>query len=413
MAKIPVDLLLVRAGQMLTMAGPRRPRAGKEQADLAAVSDGALAVKGGRIVAAGTTEELRRAYQPKATVDARGALVTPGLVDPHTHLVFAGSREAEFEMRCAGKSYLEIAQAGGGIHATVEKVRAATREELVKAARPRLEDMLDRGTTTVEAKSGYGLTPDDEVKSLEAIRALGCVPTFLGAHEVPRGRPRSDYVREVIEVQLPRVRELARFCDVFCEVGVFSLDDARAILTAAKALGLGVKLHAEEFRTTGGAELAAELGAVSADHLMAVSDRGIRALKRSGTVAVLLPGTSLFLGAERMAPARKMIEEGVPVALGTDFNPGSCTATSLPLIMTLACTHLKMSPAEAWTAVTANAAYACGAGEEAGTLEPGKRADFVVWAAKDYREVPYYLGANLAWKVVKGGKAVRDEGLRP
>lgn len=404
MPKAPADLLVVNAGSLVTMAGPRRARVGAELSDLAIVPQGAVAVRKGRILAVGETGAIRKAYSARKTIDARGALVTPGLVDPHTHLVFMGSREGEFEMRAAGKTYMEIAQAGGGIHATVERVRAASKEELVRAARPRVRAMLEHGTTTVEAKSGYGLTLEDELKSLEAIRELGCVPTFLGAHEVPRGRVRADYVREVVETMIPRVRGLARHCDVFCEVGVFSTDDARRILQAAKGAGLSLKMHAEEFHASGGAELAAELGAVSADHLMAVTDRGIRALKRSGTVAVLLPGTSCFLGGDRYAPARRMIEEGVAVALGTDFNPGSCPAFSLPLILSLAVTHLKMSPAEALVASTINAAYACGEGEEAGSLEPGKRADLVVWRAKDHREIPYWVGANLVARVIRAGK---------
>jgi imidazolonepropionase len=402
-AKAPADLLILNTGQLLTLAGPARARGGSEQGELGLRTEGAVAIRRGKILAVGPSAEIRASYSAKTTLDARGRLVTPGLVDPHTHLVFAGSREAEFEMRSAGKTYLEIAQAGGGIHATVEKVRAASRTDLVRASRPRLSRMFEQGTTTVEAKSGYGLTVQDEQKSLEAIRDLGCVPTFLGAHEVPQGRSRADYVREVIEVMIPQIRPLARHCDVFCEVGVFSTEDARAILRAAKAAGMGLKIHAEEFRVSGGAEVAAELGALSADHLMMVSDRGIRALRKSGTVAVLLPGTSLFLGGDRYAPARRMIEEGVAVALGTDFNPGSCTITSLPIIMSLACTRLGMSPAQAWVATTLNAAYACGEGAQAGSLEPGKRADVVVWEAKDYREVPYWFGANLARHVFRAG----------
>jgi len=404
MPRSPADLLVLNAGALVTMAGPARPRRGAELSRLGIVQGGAVAIRKGRILAVGPTPELRKAYAAKKTLDAKGALVTPGLVDPHTHLVFMGSREAEFEMRAAGKTYLEIARAGGGIHATVEKVRAASKEDLVRAAKPRLQAMHDHGTTTVEAKSGYGLTLEDEVKSLEAIRDLGCVPTFLGAHEVPRGRARADYVREVAEEMIPRVRGLARHCDVFCEVGVFSVDDSRRILGAAKAAGMTLKVHAEEFHASGGAELAAELGALSADHLMAVTDRGIRALKRSGTVAVLLPGTSCFLGGDRYAPARRMIEEGVAVALGTDFNPGTCPAFSLPFIMSLAVSRLKMSSAEALVASTINAAYACGEGAEAGSLEPGKRADLVVWRAKDPRELPYWIGANLAGTVIRAGQ---------
>ncbi len=403
MPRAPADLLVLNAGQLVTLAGPARARAGREMSDLAVLPGGALAARKGRILAVGPSAELRRAFRAKATIDAKGRVVTPGLVDPHTHLVFAGSREAEFELRSAGKSYLEISKAGGGIHSTVERTRAATRAELEAGARARLREMLAQGTTTVEAKSGYGLAVEEEVKQLEVARDLGCVPTLLGAHEVPRGRERADYVREVAEVMIPRARGLARFCDVFCEPGVFSVDEARRILRAAQAAGMGVKLHAEEFRASGGAELAAELGAASADHLMAVSDRGIRALRQAGTVAVLLPGTSAFLGGGRYAPARRMIEEGVAVALGTDCNPGSCTATGLPLIMTLACSQLRMTPAESLTACTVNAAWACGEGKDAGSLEAGKRADLVVWRAKDYREIPYWFGANLAETVVRSG----------
>jgi imidazolonepropionase len=410
--KAPADLLILNAGQLVTLAGPARPRAGKEMGELAILEGGALACRKGRILAVGRTAELRKAYAARTTLDAKGRVVTPGLVDPHTHLVFAGSRHAEFEMRAAGRTYLEIAEAGGGIHSTVEATRAASREELLRSARERLREMLEHGTTTVEAKSGYGLSADDELRQLEVARELGCVPTLLGAHEVPRGRVRADYVREVAEVMIPRARGTARFCDVFCEPGVFSVDEARRILQAAKAAGMGVKLHAEEFRASGGAELAAELGAASADHLMAVTDRGIRALRQAGTIAVLLPGTSAFLGGGRYAPARRMIEEGVAVALGTDCNPGSCTATSLPLVMTLACTQLRLSPAEALAACTLNAAWAAGEGRDAGSLEPGKRADFVVWRARDYREIPYWFGANLAEAVVRSGKPCVDRAAR-
>ncbi len=408
MARLPADLLVANAGSLLTLAGPARPRAGRELSELAILPDGAVAVKAGKILAVGPSAELRRTYSAKKTLDARGAVVTPGLVDPHTHLVFAGNRAAEFELRAAGKTYEEIARDGGGIQASVESLRAASKAELLKLARSRVRLMLEHGTTTVEAKSGYGLTLEDEMKSIEVARDAGCVPTFLGAHETPAGRDRAGYVREVIDAMIPRAATLAKFCDVFCEPEVFSVDDARAILEAARRAGMGLKLHAEEFRASGGAELAADLGAVSADHLMAVTDRGIRALKRAGTIAVLLPGTSVFLGGSKYAPARRLIDEGVAVALGTDFNPGSCTAFSLPLIMTLACTQLRMSTAEAWTAVTVNAAYAVGQGAKAGTLEPGKRADLVVWDATDPREIPYSFGANLARQVVRAGKIEVD-----
>ena len=404
MPKTSVDLLILNAGQLLTLRGPARPRVGKELSELGLMEGAAVAVQKGKIRAVGPAESLRQSFSPKNTLDAKGCVVTPGLVDPHTHLVFMGSREMEFELRCAGESPAEIAAAGGGVRDTAAKVRAATKEDLVRAAQPRLRRMLEYGTTTVEAKSGYGLTAEDEVKMLEAIKTLGCVPTFFGAHEVPPGRTRPDYVREVVETMVPRVAGLARYCDVFCEVGVFSIDEARRILEAAKAAGMGVKLHAEEYKATGGAELAADLGAVSADHLGMVTDRGIRALKRAGTIAVLLPGNDLFRGAERLPPARRMIEEGLAVALGTDCNPGTSMIFSMPLVLSLACVRLRLSPAEAVTAATLNAAYACGEGERAGSLEPGKRADLVIWDAKDYREIPYAFGANLVSQVVRSGK---------
>ena len=404
MTRESVDLLLVRAGQLVTLAGPARPRSGREQGELAIVPDGALAVSRGILVAAGPTKALRARFAAKEVLDARGAVVTPGLVDPHTHAVFAGSREREFEMRAAGRSYREIAEAGGGILSSVEALRKAPTSALVRAARARVAEMRRQGTTTVEIKSGYGLRARDELRSLEAARAVGAVPTFLGAHAVPRGRTSTSYVDEVIRM-LPRARKLARFCDVFCEPGAFRLAESRRVLEAAKRAGFGLKIHAEEFEASGGAELAAELGAVSADHLMAVTDRGIAALARAGTIAVLLPGTSVFLGGGRVAPARALIAAGVPVALGTDCNPGSCTATGLPLVMTLAVARLGMSPAEALAACTVNAAWAVGEGAAAGTLEPGKRADWVVWNARDYREIPYWFGANLASKVFRAGRS--------
>ncbi len=411
MTRKNVDLLLVRAGQLVTLTGPARPRAGREQGELALLEDGAVAVSRGRILDVGPTRALRSRWTAKELVDARGAVVTPGLVDPHTHAVFAGSREREFEQRAAGSSYGDIAAAGGGILSTVDAVRRASKAELVRGARARVRAMLEQGTTTVEIKSGYGLSARDELKSLEAARAVGGIPTFLGAHAVPRGGTSTSYVEEVLAM-LPRARRLARFCDVFCEPGAFSLAESRRVLEAAKRAGFGLKIHAEEFEASGGAELAAELGAVSADHLMAVTEPGIAALAKAGTIAVLLPGTSAFLGGGRMAPARALIAAGVPVALGTDCNPGSCTATSLPLVMTLAVATLRMSPAEALAACTVNAAWAAGEGERAGTIEPGKRADLVVWKAKDYREIPYWFGANLASRVIRAGRLCAPRGAR-
>jgi imidazolonepropionase len=414
MAITRVDLLILHA-EVATLSGGG-PKRGPEQGDVGIVSDGAVAIAGGKIAAVGPTPEILRDYKAKKadTIDASGKLVTPGLVDPHTHLVFAGTREGEFERRVKGESYMEIAASGGGILSTVDKVRAASRAELVRLARPRLRAMLAHGTTTAEVKSGYGLSTADEVKCLEAVRelakleAVDLVPTFMGAHEIPReyASRRTEYVDLVIKEMIPAIatKRLARFCDVFCEVGVFSTDQSRAILEAGKKAGLAPKIHAEEFKSIGGAELAAEVGAISADHLMMISDRGIRALKRSATVAVLLPGTTYFLGSGGYAPARKLIADNVPVALGSDFNPGSSMNFNLQAIVSIACTQMKLTPAEALAAVTINAAHACGVGEFVGSLEPGKRADLVVWSAPSVNYLAYQYGANQAETVIKSGK---------
>ena len=410
------DLLILHA-ELATLRGPG-PRRGPDQGDVGLIQDGAVAIVKGKIAAVGTTSAILHDYKAKKadTIDAAGRLVTPGLVDSHTHLVFAGSREDEFERRIKGASYMEIAQAGGGILSTVDHVRAASRAELVRLARPRLRAMLAHGTTTVEVKSGYGLSTADEIKSLEAVRELAklepvdLVPTFMGAHEVPRdyATRRQEYVDLVIKEMIPAVaqKRLARFCDVFCEVGVFSIDQSRAILEAGKKAGLAPKIHAEEFKAIGGAELAADIGAASADHLMAVSDRGIRALKRGPTVAVLLPGTTYFLGNGGYAPARKFIEEGVPVALGSDFNPGSCMNFNLQAIVSIACTQMKLTPAEALTAVTINAAHASGVGDYVGSLEAGKKADLVVWSAPNVKFWAYHFGVNQAETVIKNGNRI-------
>jgi imidazolonepropionase len=411
------DLLVVHA-ELATLRGGPGARRGPEQGDVGLVPDGAVAIADGKIAAAGPTDTILREYKAKKTdtIDASGKLVTPGLVDPHTHLIFAGSREDEFERRLLGASYMEIAAAGGGILSTVEKTRAASKAELVRLARPRLRAMLAHGTTTAEVKSGYGLSTPHEIKILEAVRDLAklepvdLVPTFMGAHELPPeyANRRTEYVDFVIKEMIPAVAEkrLARFCDVFCEVGVFSIDQSRAILEAGKKAGLAPKIHAEEFKAIGGAELAAELGAVSADHLMMVSDRGLRSLKRASTIAVLLPGTTYGLGSGTYAPARKFIDEGIPVAIGSDFNPGTCMTPSLQPILNMACTQLKMRPAEALTAATINAAHACGVAEFVGSLEPGKRADLVVWSAPGVKYLCYQFGVNQAETVVKNGRRV-------
>ncbi|MGB9861727.1 MAG: imidazolonepropionase, partial [Candidatus Bipolaricaulaceae bacterium] len=322
--------------------------------------------------------------------------------------VFAGKRVQEFLARAWGERYT-----GGGILTTVSATRSASEEELVRLAKPRLMAMLAQGVTTVEIKSGYGLTLQDELKMLRAIRRLGeelpltLVPTFLGAHAFPPELPREKYIQILVEEMIPKVAAsgLAKFCDVFCDRGFYTVEEARRILVAARNFGLGIKIHADELSQAGGAELAGELSAVSAEHLLHVSAAGIRALARAGTVAVLLPGTAFVLD-EPYPPARKLIEAGVPVALGTDFNPGSCPLASLPFVLSLAVLKLKMSPEEVLTAATLNAAAALGLAQELGTLEPGKRADLVVWKAETFAEIPYWMGQNLVWAVLKGGQAV-------
>jgi len=389
--------------------------------DLGLVEDGAVAIAGDEVIAVGKSADIAGRIELAencSVISAEGKVVTPGLIDPHTHPVFAGTREREFEMRLAGQSYMEIARAGGGIRASVRRLRETDPETLYAQARKTTDRLLKHGITTIEAKSGYGLSTEAEIKSLEIIRrlndheAIDLFPTFLGAHEVPdeyRER-RGEYVKLVIEEMIPAVaeRKLALFCDVFCEEGVFSVEESRAILTAAKRAGLGLKLHADELKSTGGAELAVELAAVSADHLGYVSERGIKMLAASDTVAVLLPGTSFALGLEVTAPARKMIDAGVVVALSTDCNPGSSMTESLAMIMTLAALKLRMTTAESLAAVTVNAACAIGMGGKLGQLEAGFPADLTVWDAHDYRELPYHYGVNLVEKVIKKGKVVID-----
>lgn len=387
--------------------------------ELGIINNGALLARDGVITAVGVASEILEQAGAGATrVDASGSVVMPGFVDAHTHPVFAGTREDEYEMRAAGLSYQQIASQGGGIRSTVRKTRAASEEELFTMAQPRVRWLLEHGTTTVEAKSGYGLTVDDELKILRVIKRLNAetplelIPTFLGAHEIPdeyRGA-REEYIRLIIDEMLPRVaREgLARYCDVFCESYVFTVAESRRVLSRAKGLGLGLRLHAEQLSLSGGAGLAAELGAATADHLEWIESAGIGSLRRSGVMAVLLPGAVFNLGLARYAPAREMIEAHVAVVLASDFNPGSSPTPSMQMILTIACTQMRMTPAEAITAATINAAYSLGCGEQKGSLEVGKQADVVVFDCSDYRQIPYLFGINHALVVIKSGKAVVD-----
>lgn len=416
---VTADLLVEHASELLTLAGsPTGPRRGAALADLGLVRDGAVAARDGQIVAVGTTADVRASVrlEPGAqTVDASGRVVLPGFVDPHTHLVFSGSRADEFEMRLGGATYLEIAAAGGGIQSTVAATRASSEDALVLLGIARLDRMLRSGTTTAEAKSGYGLSVEDELKLLRAVHRISSahevdlVPTLLAAHAVPAefaGRPER-YVDMVVEELLPAVaeEELADFCDAYCDVGAFTIEQGRRVLEAGSDLGLTPKLHADEFSCTGGAELAAEVGAISADHLLCSSPEGLRALALSGTVAVLLPGTAYFLGLP-YADARTMIGLGVPVALATDFNPGSSPTWSMPAVISLACVGMKMLPGEAIAAATINAAWAIGVEEEVGSLECGKAADLMVLEVSDHREIAMALGTSLICKVVKRGRLV-------
>lgn len=410
-----VELLIRNCGELLTLKGPDRPRGGIEMEDLAIIKDGALAVKAGKIVAAGSSEICTR-YQADKVIDASGKVVMPGFVDPHTHPVFVYTREDEFEMRIKGKTYVEISRTGGGIRSSIKAVREADEERLYALARRRIIRMLKNGTTTLEAKSGYGLSTDSELKMLRVIRRLketlplNIIPTFLGAHEFPAEYQdnRDEYVRLLIEEMLPAVARdgLAEYCDIFTEAHVFNIDQSRTILSTAKSLGLKIRMHADEIAALGGAELAGELGAVSADHLGAITQQGMTALKKAGVIAVLLPGTIFSLGLANYAPARSMIEQNIPVALATDYNPGSCNCDSMQFIITLACLQMKMTPAEAITAATVNAAYALERGGIVGSLEPGKQADILIMDIPGYRFLPYHFGSNNVETVLKSGEIV-------
>ncbi|MDI6893002.1 MAG: imidazolonepropionase [Bacillota bacterium] len=420
------DLLVIGASQVVTVAAPpgvpSGPRRGGAMREVGAIPGGAVAAFRGRIVAVGEEAEVRRRVdlEPGATVvDAAGGTVLPGLLDPHTHALFAGWRADEFRLRLRGVPYLEILAAGGGILSTVQATRAAPAEELARLLQGRLRSMLLSGVTTVEVKSGYGLSWPDEHRLLSAMarvaqtQPIEIVPTFLGAHAVPpeyRGNA-DGYVEHIVRVMLPEVARqgLARFVDVFCDEGVFSLEQSRRILSAARRLGLGVRLHADELAPLGGAELAAELGAASADHLLRSCPEGWKRMAQAGVVAVLLPGTALFLG-KPYAPARDMIRVGVAVALATDFNPGTCPIASLPLVMGLACVGMGMEPEEVVVAVTANAARAVGRGDDLGSLEEGKQADLAVFDVPGYEHIPYRMGgAPVTW-VVKRGRVVVERG---
>ncbi len=421
MQKITATTIIKNIRQLVTLFNQKNigPRGGNAMSELGIIRKGYIAFANDRVVSVGESKKLSSAVATTnrtRVYDAGGRLVTPGLVDCHSHPVFAGSRYNEYEMRLKGKTYMDIAESGGGIKSTVKAVRRAAQKTLFNNGYKVLDEMLRCGTTTVEGKSGYGLTIKDELKMLRVLNKLNdkhiidVVPTFLGAHEIPeeyKDKP-DNYVGLICDEMIPAVvnEKLARFCDVFCEKGVFTPKQTRMIFQTAQAFGMRLKLHADQFHSTGGAEMAAEFNAVSADHLEMVSNEGIHLMKKAGVIPVLLPGCLIWLSMEFKPPARKMIEDGLAVALGTDLNPGSSPIHSMPIIMSFACTELKMTPAETLTAATVNAAYAIDRGDKTGSLAPGKMADVVIWDADDYREIPYWFGKNLVHTVFKNGHEV-------
>ncbi len=408
-----MNLALVNIKQLVTVpARGKRAKLGRDSGDLGVIENAAVIVEGDRLQWIGRMEDLSMGTLKEADVlDCLEKVVMPGFVDAHTHLLFAGSREDEFGDRASGLSYADIAARGGGIMSTVKHVRSATKKDLKKHARHHLNALLKYGTTTVEIKSGYGLDTENEIKMLEAINELNSeevisiIPTFLGAHAVPpEHRERGSYVDEILNTMIPYVgsRGLAAFCDVFCEEGYFSPAESREILEQGKRFGLKPKIHADQLSATGGAEIAAAVGAVSADHLENTTVAGIAALAEAGAIATILPGVPFFTGG-RYAPARRLIDSGVPVAISTDFNPGTCMCYSMPIMMTIACARMGMTPEEAIVASTLNSAAAVGRSDEVGSLEVGKKADLIVLGIPNYRYLPYHFGENHVEKVVKDG----------
>ena len=410
-----VSLAIVNIGQLVTLAGPARPRVAGELRELGIIENGALLIEDGSIAAVGSNADLRaQVANADCVIDAQGRCVTPGFVDPHTHLVFAGNRADEFEQRIGGATYQQIAAAGGGILRTVALTRAATENDLLESARRHRDWMLRSGTTTIEAKSGYGLERETELKMLRVLRRLNdegpahIVPTLLAAHTVPpefAGR-RDAYVRFVTEELIPEVAsaKLARYCDAFCDDQAFTVDECRTVLTAARNHGLALRIHAEQFRPGTGAALAAELGAATADHLETADAQTLDALRAAGVQPVLLPGSVFALSRTQYPPARKMIDAGLAIVLATDFNPGSSPVASMPFVMSLACLQMGLMPAEALTAATINAAHSLGLGSEVGSLEAGKRADLLIHEFTDYRELAYFVAAPLRPRVFIAGR---------
>ena len=419
--KTQVDLIIIHANELVTMdTAFGVPRVGKDMKTLAIIPDGAVAILRDSIIFIGTTQELIANFPPNEEtiiIDATNSLVTPGFIDPHTHIIFDGYRENELEMKLAGMTYLEILESGGGILKTVKATRKAPLTRLIKNGKIILNRMMEYGTTTIETKSGYGLDTESEIKSLLAAKELNLehpidiISTFLGAHAVPPEyeRKTDEYVELIVSEMIPKIakEQLAEFCDVFCEKGIFSTDQAKKILLTAIKYGMKPQIHIDEIVDSNGALLAAELNAVQVGHMLKSNDKGLRALKEAKTIATLLPGTPFCLMLKEYAPARKMIEMGIPIALATDLNP-NCWTESMQMIIALACYHMKMSPAEALSAATINAACAIGRQEEIGSLEVGKKADIIVFDVPNHSFIPYQFGVNLVSKVIKSGKVVVD-----
>ena len=415
-----VDIMIINAEELLTLRGySDRPKVGEELKDLGIIRRGGVAVLNGKIVAVGKTDDLIRKYDADLVIDAAGKIVLPGFIDPHTHLVYAGSREEELTLKLEGVPYLEILRRGGGILKTVRLTRSASEDELFRQAYERLDIVLIHGTTTIEAKSGYGLDVENELKILRVNRRLDeehpvdVISTFMGAHAIPpefKDNP-EEYVDLIVEKMIPAVtrENLARFNDVFVEKNVFTPKQGKKILLVGKKHGLVPKVHADEFNDLGGARLAAEVGAISADHLLNSSEEGLRAMAKRGVIGVLLPATSVTLMNMRFADARRMIDIGVPIALATDLNP-NCWVENMQFIITLAVYFLRMTPAEAISAATINAAHALGLARERGSLEPGKKADIIVMDVPNHMFVGYRFGSNLVEYVVKNGKLVVERG---
>lgn len=420
MVKEKVDLLIEKANELITLQNTSgKPLVGKQMSNLGVIARGSVAVNEGKIVAVDTHERIKEKFVAEKTIDASGKIVMPGFVDPHTHLVFAGAREEEFECRIMGFDYLEILAKGGGILKTMKETRKASFEELAETCKKTLNLMLMHGTTTVEAKSGYGLNVKDELKCLKVIKKLNdehpmdIVPTFLGAHAVPPEYAKNvdGYVNLVLEEMIPAVVEskLAEFCDVFCERGVFNIEQSKLVLKRSKEYGLKLKIHADELTQFGGAELAAELNVVSASHLVFSSKKGIARMAEKAVIGELLPLASFSLMMKRYAPAREMIENNLAIALGTDYNP-SCWVENQQLTIAFACRELRLTPAEAITATTINAAHAINRADEVGSLEHGKKADIIILNIPSYKFLGYRFGANLAETIIKNGKIVIEKG---